>query len=55
MTAANGDTYRVSIVQSGGILSLDSDEIEATDQEGAYSVSIGKVDGGISVKASATG
>lgn len=50
VTAANGDTYRVSIVQSGGILSLDSDEIEATDQEGAYSVSIGKVDGGISVK-----
>lgn len=50
VTASNGDTYKVSIVQSGGILSLDSDEIEATDQPASYSVAIGKVDKAISVK-----
>ncbi len=50
VTASNGDSYRVSIMQSGGILSLESDEIEATDQPASYSIAIGKVDGTISVK-----
>ncbi len=50
VTAANGDSYMVSIVQSGGILSLDSDEIEATDQQASYSVPIGKVEGAVNVK-----
>lgn len=48
--AANGDTYLVSIVQTGGMLALESNELAATDLDAAYNVAIEKSVGSGTVK-----
>lgn len=48
--AANGDTYLVSIVQTGGMLALESNELAATDLDAAYNVAIEKSVGSVTVK-----
>lgn len=48
--AANGDTYLVSIVQTGGMLSLESNELAATDLDASYNVAIAKSVGSVTVK-----
>lgn len=48
--AANGDTYLVSIVQTGGMLSLESNELAATDLDASYNVAIEKAVGSVTVK-----
>lgn len=48
--AANGDTYLVSIVQTGGILVLESNELAATDLDASYNVAIEKSVGSVTVK-----
>ena len=48
--AANGDTYLVSIVQTGGMLALESNELAATDLDASYNVAIAKAVGSVTVK-----
>ena len=48
--AANGDTYLVSIVQTGGMLALESNELAATDLDASYNVAIEKAVGSVTVK-----
>ena len=48
--AANGDTYLVSIVQTGGMLALESNELAATDLDASYNVAIAKSVGSVTVK-----
>lgn len=48
--AANGDTYLVSIVQTGGMLALESNELAATDLDASYNVAIEKSVGSVTVK-----
>ena len=48
--AANGDTYLVSIVQTGGMLALESNELAATDHDASYNVAIEKAVGSVTVK-----
>lgn len=48
--AANGDTYLVSIVQTGGMLALESNELAATDLDASYNVAIAKSVGSVMVK-----
>lgn len=48
--AANGDTYLVSIVQTGGMLALESNELVATDLDASYNVAIEKSVGSVTVK-----
>lgn len=48
--AANGDTYLVSIVQTGGMLVLESNELAATDLDASYNVAIEKAVGSVTVK-----
>lgn len=48
--AANGDTYLVSIVQTGGMLALESNELAATDLDASYNVAITKAVGSVTVK-----
>ena len=48
--AANGDTYMVSIVQTGGMLALESNELAATDLDASYNVAIEKAVGSVTVK-----
>ncbi len=48
--AANGDTYLVSIVQTGGMLALESNELTATDLDASYNVAIAKSVGSVTVK-----
>lgn len=48
--AANGDTYLVSIVQTGGMLALESNELAATDLNASYNVAIEKSVGSVTVK-----
>ena len=48
--AANGDTYLVSIVQTGGMLALESNELAATDLDAFYNVAIAKAVGSVTVK-----
>ena len=48
--AANGDTYLVSIVQTGGMLALESNELAATDLDAFYNVAIAKSVGSVTVK-----
>ena len=48
--AANGDTYLVSIVQTGGMLALESNELAATDLDASYNVAIEKAVSSVTVK-----
>ena len=48
--AANGDTYLVSIVQTGSMLALESNELAATDLDASYNVAIAKSVGSVTVK-----
>lgn len=48
--AANGDTYLVSIVQTGGMLALESNELAATDLDASYNVAIAKAVSSVTVK-----
>ena len=48
--AANGDTYLVSIVQTGSMLALESNELAATDLDASYNVAIEKAVGSVTVK-----
>ena len=48
--AANGDTYLVSIVQTGGMLALESNELAATDHDASYNVAIEKSVSSVTVK-----
>ena len=48
--AANGDTYLVSIVQTGSMLALESNELAATDLDASYNVAIEKSVGSVTVK-----
>ena len=48
--AANGDTYLVSIVQTGSMLALESNELAATDLDASYNVAIAKAVGSVTVK-----